>query len=145
MRAKGVFIVSDGSALLPNDKRAHDLLARLNCGDRVLVRVHRARNPEHHNLAWAVWDRIGAARGVPGEVVLSWLKLATGRVDWLKLPNGRLCPQPQSIAFESMSQEEFQAFWDEAWPIICEYILPDLPQEEFDKLVNMVAGTEIAT
>jgi Protein of unknown function (DUF1367) len=144
MRAKGVFVASE-SALLPNDKRAHDLLAGLNSGDRVLVRVHRARNPEHHRLAWLVWDRIGAARGVPGALVLSWLKVATGRVDWVQLPNGKLWPKEQSIAFESMSQQEFQAFWDEAWPLICEYILPDLPQEEFDVLVNMVAGTEVAT
>lgn len=139
MEAKGTFSVGQ-NAILPQDDRAREIMRALTIGDKVLVKVHRARNPEHHRLAWAVFSRIGDAIGEPAEKVLLWLKVATGRVDFERLPNSKVIPLPRSIKFESMSQDDFQSFWNDCWPIITEQILPDLPEAEFNELRAIIAG-----
>ncbi len=138
MIAKGVFTAGK-NALLPNDTRAHEIMHQLKPGDRVLMTVHRARNPEHNALAHVVFQRIADAIGKPMEVVKLWLKWETGRVDLVELPTGKHIPNPRSFKFESMGQDEFQAFWDEAWPIIAEKVLPNLPRETFEELRAIVA------
>lgn len=137
MIAKGLFSAGK-NVLLPADGRAHEIMGRLKPGDRMLLTVHRARNPEHNALAHVVFEKIGEAIGSPMEVVKLWLKWETGRVDLIRLPNGKHMPNPRSFSFESMSQDEFQAFWDEAWPIISEKVLPRLPRELFEELRSIV-------
>jgi hypothetical protein len=139
MEAKGLFTVGK-NVMLPMDTRARDIMATLKPGDRVLVKVHRARNPEHNALAHVVFDRIAKATGHSIDEVKLFLKAATGRVDFVRLPNGKVIAAPRSLKFESMSQDEFQQFWDECLPIICEQILPDLPKREFEELREIIAG-----
>ena len=56
------------------------------------------------------------------------------------LPNGKRVPDVKSVAFESMTQDEFQEFWNHAIEIIKEEILPDLPEQEYAKIRDMIAG-----
>lgn len=142
MEAKGVFTVGK-NAMIPHDDRGREIMAALSTGDRVLVKVHRARNPEHHRLAWAVFQRIGNSVGEPAEKVLLWLKVATGRVDFERMPNGKVIGLPRSTKFESMSQGEFQEFWNDAWPVITEQILPGLPRAELDELRAIVGPKNV--
>lgn len=139
MEAKGIF-TAGSQALIAHDARARDIMLRLQPGDRVLVKVHKARNPEHHRLAFAVLSRISEASGVPAEAILYYLKEQTGKVDIVRLPNGRHVPCPKSIRFESMPQDEFQAFWNEAWLIISERLLPGIPEKDFNEIRAIVAG-----
>lgn len=138
MEAKAIFTVAKG-ALLPADDRAGSLISGSKIGDKVLVKVHRARNPEHNALAHVVFDRIAKAIGQPMDVVKLWLKWETGRVDLVKMPNGTFIANPRSLSFESMSQEEFQSFWNDAWPVIGEKIMPGLPEKEFAEIRAIVA------
>lgn len=139
MQETGVYTVGK-NVLLPSDDNARGIMERLKVGDRVLVKVHRARNPAHHALAFAVLQRIAEAKGVPVETVLTWLKVGLGRVDFVQLPNGKTVACPQSISFAAMPQDEFQRFWNEAWPLITDHILPDLPQYEVDEIRAIVAS-----
>ena len=139
MESKALFLVTNG-ALLPADDRGRDMLKDLKMGDKVLVKVHRARNPEHNALAHVVFDRIAKAIGQPMDVVKLWLKWETGRVDLVKMPNGQHIPNPRSLKFESMSQDEFQSFWNDAWPIIGEKILPNIPEKDFQEIRDIFAG-----
>lgn len=126
--------------MLPSDDRGSSLMKELNPGDKVLVNVHRARNPEHNALAHVVFERIAQAIGQPMDVVKLWLKWETGRVDLVKMPNGTFIANPRSLKFESMSQQEFQSFWDDAWPIIGEKILPNIPEKDFLEIREIVGG-----
>lgn len=139
MQGKALFTVGKG-ALLPADERGSSLMNELKVGDKVLVNVHRARNPEHNALAHVVFERIGLAIGQPMDVVKLWLKWETGRVDLVKMPNGKFIPNPRSMSFESMSQDEFQKFWDEAWPVIGEKIMPNIPEKDFREIRDIVTG-----
>ena len=139
MQETGIFTLAK-NALLPGDDNARDILAKLKIGDRVLVKVHRARNPDHHRLAFAVLQKIAGAKGETVETILTWLKVATGRVDFVLLPSGKTVACPRSISFSAMSQDEFSRFWKEALPLITEHILPGLPEPEYEELRAMIAG-----
>ena len=139
MEETGTFSVGKG-VLLPLDDLARTLVGKLKVGDRVLVKVHRPRNPDHHRLAFAVLQRIAAAKGESVETVLTWLKVALGRVDFVLMPSGKSVACPRSISFSSMSQDEFQRFWNEALRLIFEHIMPGLPEPEYEELRAMIAG-----
>lgn len=141
MQAKGIFTAAK-NALLPGDERAHAIMSKLGVGDRVLVKIHKARNPEHSALAHAVFDRVAAATGQPVEVLKLWLKWKTGHVDLVTMPDGKRMPHPRSLNFASMSQQDFQKFWDEAWMIMSEELLPGIPQQDFDEIRAIVAGPQ---
>ena len=140
MKATGTFTVGKG-ALLPHDARAREMWPRLKIGDRVLVKVHHARNPQHNELAHAVIDRIASAMGLPVDVIKLWLKWETGRVDLVALPNGKYIHSPRSLSFAAMSQDEFQEFWNEAWLVISEKIMPRIPLQDLEEIQAIVAGS----
>lgn len=135
---RGVFQYSDG-ALTPVGDHAHSLLAGIRQGERVMISIRRARWPEHHRLAFAVFQRLAEASGFTVNAILLWLKWQTGYCDWLRLPNGRVVPNPRSISFESMDQSEFQAWWDEALEHIKETMFKRLTAREFREIQQIVA------
>ena len=137
MRAKGVFRVVAGQ-LWPSDARAKEIMDELKTGQHVLVHLHRARWPEHHRLAFAVFSKIAEAKGVPVDTIVLWLKWELGWVDIVRLPNGKHIPSPRSIAWESMSQDEFATWWREAWVVLSEKIMPGLPAELFEEIRAIV-------
>lgn len=140
MTDKGVFIRSINGDFIPYDERAMEITISCPVGKKVLMRVHKARNPEHNGLAHAVFQKIAQAIGQPLDVVKLWLKWETGRVDLVKMPNGRRIANPRSFAFEAMSQDDFQAFWNDALPIIAEKVMPQMPQEVYEELRRMISG-----
>jgi Protein of unknown function (DUF1367) len=141
MKKKGVFVRTLG-AVTPFDSRAEEIIGSIALGQKVLMYVQTARYPEHHSLAWAVFQRIGEAIGEPAEVVAAFLKKETGRFDWMRLPDGTVLPVLHSIAFESMSQEEFQKFWNDALVVIFEKLLPDIPEKGYREIMDIIEGKE---
>lgn len=149
MKQKGVFkvrmvpnIVTRDMilAFVPDDRRARDILSGLDVDKKVLAWVHTARYPEHHRFAFAVMQKIADAVGTPVEAVLLWLKLETFRFDYVRMPDGSTEKSPHSIAFESMSQEEFQSFWNDVLPVLAEKVLPNIDQQTYDEIVSMISG-----
>jgi Protein of unknown function (DUF1367) len=143
MKAKGVFTAIKHNGFIPYDDRAHEILNRMKEGDRVLLTIHRARNPEHNALAHVVFQKIAESIGQPSDVVKLWIKWELGYVDLVCLPSGRHLPVPRSISFAQMGQDEFQKFWDEAWVVIGEKILPQLPQKIFEE-IRAIVGRKAA-
>jgi hypothetical protein len=143
MREKGVFkkvTVMGGEMFFAVDGRAQEILANLSDGDKVFMWVHKARYPEHSRLSWSVVQRIGDAIGQPKELMMQWLKRETGRFDWVRMPDGTTEKAYHSIAFESMDQTEFQAFWNDVLVILTEQVLPKLPDDVFEDIRKMIEG-----
>ena len=140
MQAKGIFKAEPPVRFVPEDERALEILEGLNDGDKVLMWVHKARYPEHHKLAWAVFQRIADATGQTAENIALWLKLETGRFDYVQLVDGRVIEAPHSLKFESMSQAEFQLFWNDALEIVKDKVLPGVDEAVFNDLRNMISG-----
>ena len=140
MQAKGIFKAEPPVRFVPEDERALEILEGLNDGDKVLMWVHKARYPEHHKLAWAVFQKIADATGQTAENIALWLKLETGRFDYVQLVDGRVIENPHSLKFESMSQAEFQLFWNDALEIVKDKVLPGVDDAVFNDLRDMISG-----
>ncbi len=100
-------------------------------GESVLVTVRRSRSAEQHRLFWAVLQHVAeAGHFETPEKLLAAVKLALGRYDLMKLPNGKVVPVLQSISFGAMDQDDFQRFMDEALRVICRDVVPGTTVEE---------------
>jgi sulfatase maturation enzyme AslB (radical SAM superfamily) len=149
MKAKGFFTVDDDLRLVASDTDApaQEIKRKLKSGDRLLISLQRPRNPDHHRMAFAVFNEIAEATGETVEKIYNELKFLLGRFDWImvKDKNGkeRAACVLQSISFESMNQDEFQKFWRDAWVIITERYFPGVPQKNIDHILQIVAPREM--
>ena len=140
MKRKGVFR-ANSCELIPVDERAEEIVAEMYGKQKpALVWVHTARYPDHHRFAFAVLQKIAESIGQPVELVLTWLKRETGRFDFIRLPDGTTEKHYHSISFASMSQEDFQSWWNDAMTVIREQVLPNAPEAVYQELREMLAG-----
>lgn len=114
---KPVFaFVRKGNALVPemqHDARALDGIAQ---GERVRIDIRQWRNLGRHRAYWAMLgDVIEATEcALTPERLHEVLKLETGVVDLIRLPNGMTVAIPGSISFEKMEEAEFVEFFRRA-------------------------------
>ena len=121
--SKAAFIERDGG-LFPLDDDGREMVAAVK-GKRVMVTAHAPRNLQHHRLLFALLRRIcesGAWQG-DEEGLLEWLKIGTHHVRTVVGPDGKVYYVPESINFESMSQDKFRRFFDRAVYLICSRLL----------------------
>jgi hypothetical protein len=136
MKQRGLFRVAQGAppALLPEDLKAKQIINELGQGKRALVSVHTARYPEHNGLVFMVLQKIADATNTELRNVILSLLYETGRFDYIQLLDKTVVPDPQSLSPESMTQEEFSKFWEEAKTVI---------NEKWIKLMSVNAYKEI--
>jgi hypothetical protein len=114
-----------GHALVPADPQSARLVQRLPEEGIVEARVQRRRSHAALALYWAVLERVVEATGrwrTPEELHNA-LKIATGRIDKVRLLDGRLVLVPGSIAFDAMSQDEAERYYEAAYRIVCDEIM----------------------
>lgn len=137
-----------GNALVPSDVAADELMASLPAEGEVLIRVARPRSVIHHRWFFALLrltiDATGKRDVWPTEEnLLDALKLAVGHVDTVASIDGEIMLIPKSIAFGSMSQDEFARFVRRcAWVIFdhfgvdVEELMAEVDREQRTKLVQ---------
>ena len=116
-------------------------LAKIKVGADVLVKVSKPRSLAQHRLFWSVLTHVSDATAYDGpEQLLVALKVALGRFDLMKLPNGKVVPVPQSVAFASMPGDEFRRFFDDAMNLICRDVLPGVSVDEILRDAGLTAA-----
>src|SRR5258707_5884685 len=133
--------------LLPADDRAADAIGKMPEGEVIGVRIMRKRSLPQHNLFWAVLDHVAkATEWETAERLLVALKIRLGRYDLLAMPDGKVVPVPQSIAFGEMTQGEFVKFFDESIALLCSEVLPGTDSEallaKFDAMLSPPANDD---
>lgn len=95
------------------DRRALDGIAE---NELVRVEIREFRNIPRHRAYWAMLHEMvaGTECALSPERLHEVIKLETGVVDLIRLPNGMTVAIPGSIAFDKMSEEEFVAFFKAA-------------------------------
>jgi hypothetical protein len=122
-----------GGALWPVDEESKKLARRLPAKKPVAIRLVAERSREQLALYWQVLGRVVDATGrwhTPEELHLA-LKIATGRVGTVHLLDGRAVLVPASTAFDQMTQDEFQSYFDAAMRIVTDEIMGGVPLEEW--------------
>lgn len=105
--------VRRGNMLVPEMQRDIDALQGIAQNQRVHVDIKEWRNLDRLRAYWAMLGEVVAAtEAAPTpERLHEVVKLETGIVDLIRLPNGMTVAIPGSIAFEKMSEDEFVAFF----------------------------------
>jgi len=67
--------------------------------------------------------------------LLEELKVQSGHIEKRTSLGGSAYFVPKSIAFDSMSQDDFSEFYDAVVDIVCKYILPDVSSKKLDEQI----------
>lgn len=105
-----------GDSLCPDmdmDLRALDGIAN---GQLVRVEIKEFRNVARHRLYWAILHEVIEATdcALSPERLHELVKLKTGLVEIVSLPDGTVYALPGSISFDRISEDEFVAFLEKA-------------------------------
>lgn len=117
------------------------LIERLETGAHLKIEYARPRNPGHHRKFFALLQLIADNSEVydTPEKALVALKLVTGYADPIIHPStGEVQLIPRSISYEGMDQTEFDEFYNRAIDGVLQHILPDMPRQKFDRLLEIV-------
>ena len=111
--------------LIPHGDDARAMLGRIKEGGEVLVEVRTARSVRQLRLFWALMKLL--AENVEGFAdrydAAEQIKIDCGAIDWfVHHRSGVRFGRPRSIAFESMTQDRFNAFLERVlWMIETHY------------------------
>lgn len=103
--------------LVPASRYAQSEFEKITEHKNLIVTVHQARNPQHHDKLWAIATKVAEtdAHFNDAEDAVEWAKL---QVKWMirswRDDYGRLIIQTKSIDFASMDQLTFSKFYDRA-------------------------------
>jgi hypothetical protein len=108
--------IRKGNVLMPEmdyDLRALDGVAN---GQRVRLEIREWRNLDRLRAYWSLLHEAVASTGmsIGAEKLHEVIKLETGLVDLIRLPNGMTVAIPSSIALDKMSEPEFITFFQSA-------------------------------
>ena len=108
--------VRRGNYLVPEFEHDIHALKGIAQGQRVRLNVSEWRNAGRLRAYWKMLHRCVEATGktVTPERLHEVIKLETGIVDLIRLPTGMTVAIPGSVAFESMDEPEFVAFFQSA-------------------------------
>lgn len=102
-----------GNALKPVMEYDLGALEPIGQGERVTIRIVQVRHGGRHRAYWRMLSEVKKACGIEYSVdkLHEIAKLANGVVDVAILPSGKTMVTPGSIAFDQMSEPEFQDFF----------------------------------
>lgn len=131
-------------SLRPVDQSGEDALRKIGQGQMVMIEMRRPRNIKHHRKYWIlislVWEQLDEARYPTVEDLHAAIKISAGLRTRIELPDGTLGFIPGSIAFHSMDQTAFDAFFNRVCDLIARHFLPGVTSAELRHEVELLIG-----
>lgn len=126
-RSAPLHFVKTAAGFVPKSAAAREFHAKTKLGQTVELKGRRPRNPAHHRKLFAllglVVDNTDFFANVDDALIA--LKAALGRGRWVKLEGTtKELFYPDSIAFDAMSQDEFEPFYESAVAAVRRWWLP---------------------
>lgn len=116
-------------------------LERMDVGEYLLIESKRPRNPGHHRKLFALL-RLVADNSETYDTIqraLYAIKVVTGHTQPAIDPlSGELTSVPDSISYASMDQDKFNEFYNQAVDGVLQHLLPGMPREKFDRLLDII-------
>lgn len=112
---KGLRFIKRDGGLAPFDSETEEVIKKWRNGSFILVDAKEPRNYEHHKKFFALLDLVykNTDDFKTFDNLLSYMKIQTGWADIIEA-NGIAFRVPKSIAFGSMSQDDFNLFYNNA-------------------------------
>lgn len=127
-----------GNTAIPADARSLAFLQARKEGVAFIADTNGARNPKQLALWWCLCKLVCEAEDLPSdEKVSDDLKVSLGHADTYIHRDGSEYIKPRSIAFESMSQEDFDGLFRGAIRVIADWLgnAPEDVQRQFDSMI----------
>jgi len=135
--------VKSPAGFVPKSQAAREFHSKTKLGQVVELKGRRPRNPAHHRKLFALLGLLADNREefANTDDALLGLKAVLGHGTWKKLhPKAeREVFVPDSIAFENMAQEEFEAFYEQAIIAVRRWWLP-VNDDELREAINAFAA-----
>ena len=114
--AAPIFMIRKGNSLAPEMRADLERIEAIKQGDRVRVEIKQSRSIPKLRLYWRMLSYVVEATecAANSETLHSAIKLELGYGTPVKLRNGMMVLVPGSIAFESMDEPTFNAFFQRA-------------------------------
>lgn len=133
-----------GMTIIPVGRTGSEAVLAVPDSKLCMGDIFTARNPKHHNLFWTLCELVADAEDSDKETVKRWVirKLNYGDYSVLVQPNGNALVEfvPDSIAWESMAQAEFNEFFQQAVEILAIRLGTTKP-ELLDRFNDLVKGS----
>ena len=136
-------------ALVPDNAISEETLAKVWLNRKVKVTTETARNYDQLCLLYAIAQKIAdnTERFTDKDHVIREIKLNTGHVirEQYNIPGLGLVfrEDPNSIAYESMTQEAWAPWLDKALAYIRSDLLPGVPTKVFRDEINSMLGDNL--
>lgn len=126
------------TGLVPNCERSQKAWERMKPDDECVIDMRRPRNLKHSKKLFVLLKIVknNSDDFSSVEMVLLAVKAALGRGQWIQLPKAsRPLFVPESIAFESMDQDEFERFYVDALNVVVSHFLPGMTSDQLDAII----------
>ncbi len=110
-------------------------------GEVVKAELSRPRNPKHHRLVMALLQKVldNADGLMTMDQLLTIVKIKMGRaVPFTDSATLKVYWVPESIAFDSMDQAEFEEFWKDLCTLVARDYFPHLSTVQVAELAEMM-------
>ena len=131
----------------PSDRQAEAAMGppKFSDGDIIRAEIKRPRHPGHHRKYWAMLKIVHEGTAVQDlypttDKLHQAIKGALGYYSEVRLPDGKVFQVVDSIAFESMAQDEFEVFYDKAVDLIVQQVVPNLDREDLAREVESMVS-----
>jgi hypothetical protein len=141
-----IFVKRNGG-LFPGDAEAGTAFAKMKDGAGYLVSLHRPRNLMHHRKLFALLNLVqdNTDRWPTVETLLDDLKISTGLFETrVNAVTGIPYVVAKSISFASMTQDEFEQWFDKAVDLISKQVLEMDRDYLLAEIGNVLAGRRAA-
>ena len=138
-----LLLVRNGQRLAAADPISLEGIESLRENEIVTGVIKRARNPRHHAKLFALLNVIlPHQQSYPTtQDLLVAIKIGTGLFDTVRSVDGIPIIIPRSISFASMSQTEFEQWYERVIDLITSRILPSVNRDELnDQVASIMAG-----
>ena len=128
----------------------HDVYLRLKNkinnmreGDALRLNFATPRNVQHHRKFFALLKLISDNSETYDTVAKALLavKLICAHAEpFIDPTTGEVVTVPKSIAFDAMTQEEFNAFYENALDGIVQYVVPHLSRDDAEQIIKLIVN-----
>lgn len=111
-----IYVIRYGDKLVGEMQADRDAIERFKSGERIRVDMRTGRSPARLRFYWQLLNRlIDATDCAPNsEALHSVIKLDLGHATPVRLRNGMTVLVPSSIAFDKMTEQDFETYLNRA-------------------------------
>ena len=137
-----LYVRRKGRSLVPCAQVDEEMLMSFPEGKYISAALTRPRSSKQHRLFWALLLQVcnNSDYYKKPEQLLLWMKIRLGYVEAVKFHGDQVWWVAKSISFNSMGQDEFRKFFNDAVDLICTEVMAGTDPNALINEVELSSG-----